>query len=231
MPSAQPDKARDRAPAAPPPRDPGERVVALTSGGLDSTVLVYDLHAQGYDVLPTFVDYGQHCACAEREALTAILPRALRDRVHEVDMHSVFAGSSSRLLHAANLWVEDVHADDLIVPYRNIALLACGVASAAARGATALFTAFINSNHAQEIDATASFLGSLEVLMAGAGAVRLEMPYRFASKADVARRGAALGAPLDITYSCQAAADVPCGACPNCVDRLEALRAIRGAAL
>lgn len=222
------DTTHNHPPAAPPPRHPGERVIALTSGGLDSTVLLYDLLAQGYDALPTFVDYGQHCVRAEREALRAVLPAELRDRMHEVDMRSVFAGSSSRLLQAADLWADDVRADDLILPYRNVAILACGVASAAARGATALFTAFINSNHAREIDATASFLDGVEALMAGAGAVRVEMPYRFASKADVVRRGAALGAPLDITYSCQAAAEVPCGACPNCVDRLEALRTLRG---
>jgi 7-cyano-7-deazaguanine synthase len=46
------------------------------------------------------------------------------------------------------------------------------------------------------------------------------------SKIDVAKIGLSLKVPIDETFSCQAASKVPCGACPNCVDRLNALKAL-----
>ena len=40
----------------------------------------------------------------------------------------------------------------------------------------------------------------------------------------VAKLGIELKAPIGATFSCQASPDIPCGACPNCVDRLNALK-------
>lgn len=50
------------------------------------------------------------------------------------------------------------------------------------------------------------------------------MPFRNFSKYEVAKLGIELQAPVGATFSCQASPDIPCGACPNCVDRLKALR-------
>ena len=39
--------------------------VLLASGGLDSTVLAYDLLSEGKSIVPLFLRYGQHCGgCA-----------------------------------------------------------------------------------------------------------------------------------------------------------------------
>ena len=42
----------------------------------------------------------------------------------------------------------------------------------------------------------------------------------------VGKIGIKLHAPIGFTFSCQASSEIPCGACPNCVDRLEALKMI-----
>jgi 7-cyano-7-deazaguanine synthase len=52
------------------------------------------------------------------------------------------------------------------------------------------------------------------------------MPFRNYSKYDVAKLGIDLNAPIGMTFSCQASSSIPCGACPNCVDRLDALKKI-----
>ena len=36
--------------------------ILLASGGMDSTVLAYDLAQKGEKVILLFLDYGQHCA-------------------------------------------------------------------------------------------------------------------------------------------------------------------------
>ena len=36
--------------------------VLLASGGMDSTVLAYDLASKGLNIIILFLDYGQHCA-------------------------------------------------------------------------------------------------------------------------------------------------------------------------
>ena len=138
----------------------------------------------------------------------------------------MYRGTKSRLIDEADLWREVISHDDLYVPYRNLLLLTVGAAYAQARGCSFLYTAFINSNHAQEIDCSAEFFEKLASILVDYGTVQVRMPFRDFSKYKVARIGISLRAPIGQTFSCQASSDVPCGACPNCVDRLEALRMI-----
>jgi 7-cyano-7-deazaguanine synthase len=107
-------------------------------------------------------------------------------------------------------------------------MLTVGAAFAQARGYGCLYSAFINSNHAKEIDCSAQFFERLGTLLSDYGTVRIEMPFRNLSKTEVAEIGIRLGVPIGQTYSCQAAVNVPCGACPNCVDRAKALLAVEG---
>jgi 7-cyano-7-deazaguanine synthase len=196
--------------------------VLMMSGGLDSTVLLYWALRQNYSVLPLFIDYGQHCRQAELDALLSIMPSELISALRIVTVSDVFRGSPSRLIRETNLWQERIAPDELLLPYRNLFLLVAGSAYAASHGASVLLSAFINSNHAYEIDASASFLGGVESLVAGIGGVRLEMPFRNWSKTEVASMGLALGVPIGRTFSCQINSQEHCGACPNCVERLRA---------
>ena len=43
-------------------------------------------------------------------------------------------------------------------------------------------------------------------------------------KAEIIRRGAELGAPLELTWSCYRREDLACGACDSCALRLRAFR-------
>ncbi len=124
------------------------------------------------------------------------------------------------------MWEEHVTANDLYLPYRNLLILSAAAAYAQARGLSEVYAAFINSNHAKEIDCSAAFFDRLAEMLTDYGTVRVKMPFRELSKTDVARIGLSLGAPIAETFSCQVASSVPCGACPNCVERLEALRTL-----
>jgi 7-cyano-7-deazaguanine synthase len=206
-----------------------QQALVMTSGGMDSTVLVYWAIARGYTVVPMFVNYGQHCADTELSTLQAVLPPAEKERLSVVNVADVFRLSPSRMIREADLWVDAISSADIMLPYRNLFLLATGAAFAASRGCSVLMTAFINSNHAQEIDATKAFLTGASALLHECGGVAIEMPFRDMPKAEVARLGIELNAPIAQTFSCQVNANEHCGSCPNCVERLAALAALREA--
>ena len=49
--------------------------------------------------------------------------------------------------------------------------------------------------------------------------MRIEAPIIRMSKADIVRHGVALGAPLELTWSCYIGSDRPCGSCDSCLLR------------
>lgn len=199
-----------------------KKALLLASGGLDSTTLAYWLVEKGYDVWSLFFDYGQHCVETEWATLQAVLPAEVR-APERIDLSDLFNGSKSRLVVEANLWSEEVTADDLYIPYRTLLFCTAGAARAQTLGINEVFSGFINSNHAKEVDCTFGFLNGIEELSRGVGVVELKFPFRSFSKAEVATLGIDLGVPLARTYSCQVYSDTPCGVCPNCVDRLAGL--------
>lgn len=199
------------------------QVLLLASGGLDSTTVAYQLASAGVEVVPIFFDYGQHCVGVEWSRVNEVLPSDMQ-RPERFDISGIFRGSPSRLICEADLWTEEVKDDDLYIPYRTMLFFAAAAARAQTVGILDVYTGFINSNHAKEIDCTATFMDSLDGLTSSIGPVRFHSPFRYSSKADVARAAAELGVPIGRTYSCQASAQFPCGACPNCVERLNALK-------
>lgn len=199
-----------------------KKVMLLASGGLDSTTVAFSLVAEGADVFPVFFDYGQHCAEMEWNRVNEVLPAAMR-RPERCDVSGLFRGSSSRLIKEADLWTEEVADNDLYVPYRTMLFFAAAAARAQTLGILEVYTGFINSNHAKEIDCTAEFMNKLDGLVENVGPVRFHSPFRYFSKTEVAQAAIRLGVPIGRTYSCQAASQFPCGACPNCVERLRAL--------
>ena len=200
----------------------------LCSGGLDSTTLAYWLQERGVPLMPIFLDYGQHCVEKEWETLRRVLPTQGILEPERIDVSGVFRGSRSRLIVEPDPWSEDVAAEELYIPYRTLLFFSTGAACAQTRGIVDVYSGFINSNHAKELDCSAAFLNSLDALAENVGPVRFHMPFRSWSKSQVVAEAMRLGVMIGSTYSCQLFSDIPCGACPNCVDRLNAIEANRG---
>ena len=199
-----------------------KHVLLMASGGLDSTTVAYQLHAEGIFVHPVFFDYGQHCVEMEWARVNEVLPPTMPSP-ERIVISDVFRGSNSRLIQEANLWQDAVADDDLYLPYRTLVFFALAAARAQTLALLEVYSGFINSNHAKEIDCSADFMNKLDGLSQGVGPVRFVSPFRYSSKGEVVRRAVELGVPIGRTYSCQAASSFPCGACPNCVERQKAL--------
>lgn len=198
----------------------------LASGGMDSTVLAYKLAKERKKVIVLFIDYGQHCRDKEYRTLLKVIPPEYINNVRVIRIGDVYKESNSRMIIEANLWEDSVVAEDMYLPYRNILFLSLASAYAQSMGIKDVFTAFINSNHAKEIDCSMVFFTKLESLLLEFGSTRINMPFRNMTKTEVAKLGLELGAPIEMTYSCQVNAHMPCGACPNCVDRIVAINNI-----
>ena len=200
-----------------------KKVVLLASGGLDSTTMAYWLLKNKIDFVPLFIKYGQHCAETEFNTLETVLPSGYADKIEIIDISDVYKHSKSSFIQEADLWEDDITADDLHIPYRNILILTLAASFAQSININEVYSAFINSNHAKELDCSKEFFSKMEMMLGDYGAVKIKMPFSEMSKLEVAKIGIELKAPIGRTFSCQASAEIPCGACPNCVDRLDAL--------
>lgn len=200
----------------------------LASGGMDSTVLAYKLEKENKNIIILFIDYGQHCKEKEYKTLLEVIPKKYKENVRIIKIGDVYRESNSRMLVEANLWEDNVVAEDMYLPYRNILFISLASAYAQSMGIKDVYTAFINSNHAKEIDCSMEFFTKLESLLFEYGSIKINMPFREMTKTEVAKLGIELYAPIETTYSCQVNSETPCGACPNCVDRLNAINNILG---
>lgn len=200
--------------------------ILLASGGADSTTLAYWMIRKNISFLPLFFNYGQHCYQTELNSLKNNLPGELSNKLEVVDISQIYGHSKSLLIREPDLWKDTLSKDTLYVPYRNLLFLTAGAAFAQSMGIKSVYSAFINSNHAVEIDCSKNFFQNLENLLANIGAVSIQMPFRDMTKKEVLSLGLQLNAPVAQTYSCQVASSNPCGACPNCVERIEALNLI-----
>ncbi len=206
----------------------------LLSGGLDSAVLVAEEASRG-EVQPIYVSAGLAWEAAERASVPRVLEAApFADRVRalvelSVDMRDVYAPTHWAIEGKPPAY--DTPDEDVYLPGRNIVLLGKAGVYCATAGIDRLVLGTLAHNPFP--DATPEFLGAMaRALSLGlAHHLTIDAPYAGTSKADVIRRGAALGVPLGLTLSCmsppvqrQSAIRNPqsalhCGSCSKCRER------------
>ncbi len=206
-----------------PPRDS----VIIYSGGLDSTTLLYD-ERERIALAVTF-DYGSNHAA--RETACARHHCALLGIEHMViDLAFMKRFFHSSLLDGADAIPEGSYDDSnmksTVVPFRNGIMLsvACGLAET--RGLKRVLIANHGGDHAIYPDCRPAFVDAMNAAMQAGTyeGVTLAAPYTDLTKADIVRRGAALGIDYGHTYSCYRGGEHHCGTCGTCTERREAFR-------
>jgi 7-cyano-7-deazaguanine synthase len=205
-------------------------VCALTSGGLDSGVLIAELAAEYAAVQPVYVRCGLFWEAAERYWLQRFLKR-LRGRYPNIsalkalsmDLREIYGDHWS----LTGRDVPEYHSDDFEVylPGRNIILLAKTAVFCVLRGISTIATASLNTNPFP--DGTPQFFRHMQdVLSEGmATPLSVSIPFRQLSKAEVIRMGRDL--PLELTFSCICPKDrLHCGECSKCAERIKAFHAV-----
>lgn len=194
--------------------------VLMLSGGLDSTILFYDLLFNEDRFQCAFIDYGQKNAVAELKAAKNLCCK--NNVVLQVYcIPSLFAGVSSTLLRG----IEGVHsiASDEI-PNRN-ATLACVVAAQQQARSELIFGAHKTSSG--YADAKPQFYTRLSKLLSWStnGKVTASAPYiRLTKKQLIMRAWKVLALTKEeISESISCYEGNNCGKCPACIARKKAL--------
>lgn len=217
------------------------RAVVLLSGGLDSYTAAAIAKSDGFDLYALTVQYGQRHG-REIEAARSVA-RALGVTGHlelSVDLRAI--GGSSLTSDAS---VMDIPRDrdpdtapgegipSTYVPARNTIFLSLALGWAEALGARDLVIGVNALDYSGYPDCRPEFVRAFEALAnvatrAGVEGARFRIhtPLIAMSKADIVRRGLALGLDYGLTHSCYDPTPDgrPCGRCDSCVLRAKGFR-------
>lgn len=205
----------------------GKNALLVYSGGMDSTTMLHEFKA---DIAAAVnFSYGANHNALERECARRQCA-LLGIELIEIDLGFMSRHFASALLRGAGAVPEGTYAGagiaDTVVPFRNGIMLAIAAGIAESRGLTAVMMANHGGDHEVYPDCRPEFVAAMDAAVrAGTFApVRLIAPYTSLTKADIARRGRALGIDYSLTYSCYKGTVPPCGRCATCLEREEALR-------
>ncbi len=203
--------------------------VLILSGGMDSTVALYQALATGKQVAALSFDYGaKH---NHRELPMARATCLLLNVEHQI----VSLDFMNRLFHSDLLQsggdVPDGpynHADmrKTVVPFRNGIMLSIAAGYAESIGAEELLIGSHSGDHAIYPDCRPSFNKAMDqAIREGTdNKVAIRFPFVDMDKRDIGDLGRKLGVDFTGTWTCYKGGDIHCGTCGACDERKYALR-------
>jgi 7-cyano-7-deazaguanine synthase len=185
-------------------------IVHLLSGGLDSVVMLHDLHGQGCKIHCALFDYKQRHA---QELIWA--------KHHCGALGVMFTTFEIPQLRGSEL---TDGSGGVIVPNRNAILLSMAVNLAVSCRAELVTFAANKDDEAMFPDCRHEFVNAFNEMLRSAGIeVQVCAPYLDETKARIAAIGHEMGVELSETWSCYRGGVKPCGKCEACNKREAAL--------
>ena len=203
-----------------------KNAIVLLSGGLDSATTLAIARSEGYACSCLSIDYGQrHRAELDAARRVAATLGAVEHRVLSLDLTTF--GGSALTDGAIDVPVDGVQPGIPVtyVPARNTIFLSLALAYAEVRDSQHIWFGANAVDYSGYPDCRPDFMHAFEHLanVATKAAVEgrrltLHTPIIDASKADIIRRGSALGVDYSLTVSCYQATEegLACGACDSC---------------
>ena len=213
------------------------KAVVLLSGGMDSCVsaaIARERHgASGIALL--HAGYGQLTQGRERRAFDNIANfYGVRERLVVQLEHFRAIGGSALTDRSISVPENELSAAGLhgsaipvtYVPFRNAHFLSVAVSWAEAIGAGAIYIGAVAEDSSGYPDCRPEYYRVFqELIRVGTRPetqIEIVTPVITLKKSEIIRRGIALGAPLQLTWSCYQSEDTACGVCDSCTLRLRA---------
>ena len=209
------------------------RAVVLLSGGLDSATALAIAQADGFQPYALSFRYGQrHTIELEAARRVAEALGAVEHVVAEIDLR-VFGGSALTAEAAVPKGRSTAEMGDGIpityVPARNTIFLAFALAWAETLEASDVFIGVNALDYSGYPDCRPEYVHAFEQManlatkagVEGRQHLHIHTPLIQLTKAQIIRRGLALGVDYRLTHSCYdpTPAGRPCGACDSCLLR------------
>lgn len=192
------------------------KIIALASGGVDSSVMMLLLKKDDNELFPLFIDYGQLAREKEWMACQDIC-RYLGLEPHRMDI-SGFGKSIPSGITDGKLDIEK----DAFLPTRNLLFLTFGAAYGYTKSANVIAIGLLSNPIFP--DQTVEFVRAAQRSISTSLGVdiRILAPAISLDKLDTLRLARKYGLPLDLTYSCHFGKEERCGRCISCKERIAA---------
>ena len=210
------------------------KAVILLSGGLDSSTVLYQAKADGYECYAISFDYQQR---HRRELQSAdAIARCANVKEHQVVSFDLRQWGGSALTDDSmdlpeHRCVDQMSQDIPItyVPARNTIFLSFGLSYAEAIDAQALYIGVNALDYSGYPDCRPDYIQAMQhVFELGTKqgregqTIKIVTPLIDLKKTAIIELGNQLGVPWEKTWSCYAGGDVACGVCDSCQLRLAA---------
>ncbi|RKT51264.1 preQ(0) biosynthesis protein QueC [Azonexus fungiphilus] len=212
-----------------------EKAIVLLSGGLDSATCLAIARSQGFDCYCLSFDYGQRHS-AELQAAERVV-KALGAAEHRVINFGLAQFGGSALTDTSIAVPVDGLQSGIpvtYVPARNTIMLSLALAWAEVLGSRDIFVGVNAVDYSGYPDCRPEYIAAFEKMAnlatrAGVEGQKLHIhaPLIDLSKAEIVRRGTALGVDYGLTVSCYQADELgrACGVCDSCRLRAEGFAA------
>lgn len=213
------------------------RALVLFSGGLDSTTcLAMAVKKYGSEnVTALSVFYGQKHK-KEIEAAQNIA-KFYSVELITLDLGKIFSYSDCSLLEGSSNEIPEGSYEEQLketngspvstyVPFRNGLFLSSAASIALSKNCSVIYYGVHSDDAAGNAypDCSVDFNEAMgrAIYLGSGNELTIEAPFVSLTKADVVKKGLELGVPYELTWSCYAGSDKPCGKCGTCIDRQKA---------
>ncbi len=205
--------------------------VVCVSGGMDSCVTA-GIAAETHELALLHVNYGQRTEARESKAFAGIADFYKATKRLIVDLrHLSHIGGSALTDRSIDVPEGKIGREGIpptYVPFRNANILAAAVAWAETLGARAVYIGAVEEDSSGYPDCRESFFDAYrKAVTLGTrpeSKIDIVTPVIHLRKAEIVRKGSALGAPLHLTWSCYRSQSKACGRCDSCLLRLRAFK-------
>lgn len=187
------------------------RIVALASGGLDSSVMCALLKREKHQIVPIFVNYGQLSERREWRACSTVMRGLNLPRPVRINVQGYGKAFESSLTHRKGRIFEDA-----FLPGRNLFFLLLAAAYAHQHDCSGIAIGLLSPRQHIFGDQTKAFLTKAKTVLSAAmsGEIQVLAPLIKLRKSQVLALSGEL--KVSATYSCHSGKGKACGICISC---------------